>query len=49
MNRMAFLLIGVVVLVGTVMYMAAASGQADEESAPNLRESKFLPTTAIGN
>jgi hypothetical protein len=34
MNRIAFLLIGVVALAGAVTFVAAASGQADEESAP---------------
>ena len=34
MNRIAFLLIGVVAIAGAVAFVAAASGQADEESAP---------------
>jgi Cytochrome P460 len=34
MKRTALLLIGVVALAGAVTFMAAASGQADEESAP---------------
>ena len=34
MNRIVFLLIGVVALAGAVTFVAAASGQADEESAP---------------
>jgi Cytochrome P460 len=50
MNRIAFLLIGVVALAGAVTFMAAASGQADEESAPiygikipgNYREWKLI-------
>jgi hypothetical protein len=50
MNRIAFLLIGVVTLAGAVTFVAAASGQADEESAPiygvkippNYREWKLI-------
>jgi hypothetical protein len=50
LNRIALLLIGVVALAGTVTFMAAASGQADEESAPiygvkipaNYREWKLI-------
>ena len=34
MNRTALLLIGVVALAGAVAFMAAASGQADQESVP---------------
>ena len=34
MNRIAFLLVGVVALAGAVTFVAAASGRADEESAP---------------
>ena len=50
MNGIALLLIGVVTLAGAVRFMAAASGQADEESAPiygvklpaNYREWKLI-------
>ena len=50
MNRIAFLLIGVVTLAGTVTFLAAASGLADEDSAPiygvkipaNYREWKLI-------
>jgi Cytochrome P460 len=34
LNRITLLLIGVVALAGAVTFMAAASGQADGESAP---------------
>src|ERR1700720_4335677 len=34
MNRIAFFLIVVVALAGAVTFLAAASGEADEESAP---------------
>jgi hypothetical protein len=34
MNRIAFLLIGVVALAGAITFMAAASGPAGEDSAP---------------
>jgi hypothetical protein len=34
MNRAALLLLGVVALTGAVTFMAVASGQSDEESAP---------------
>ena len=34
MNRIALLLIGVVALAGAATFMAAASGHADQESAP---------------
>ena len=50
MNRTALLLIGLVALAGGVTFMAAASGQAEEESAPiygvklpaNYRELKLI-------
>ena len=50
MKRIALLLIGVVALAGAVKFMAAASGQADEEAAPiygvkmptNYREWKLI-------
>ena len=50
MKRIALLLIGVVTLAGAVTFMAAASGQADEEAAPiygvkmptNYREWKLI-------
>ena len=50
MNRITLLLIGVVALAGAVTFMAAASGQADGESAPiygvrmpaNYREWKLI-------
>ena len=50
MHRIALLLIGVVALAGAVTFMAAASGQADGESAPiygvrmpaNYREWKLI-------
>ena len=50
MIRIALLLIGVVALVGAVTFMAAASGQADQQSAPiygvklpaNYREWKLI-------
>jgi hypothetical protein len=50
MNRAALLLIGLVALAGGVTFMAAASGQAEEESAPiygvklpaNYREWKLI-------
>jgi hypothetical protein len=50
MKRIALLLIGAVTLAGAVTFMAAASGQADEEAAPiygvkrptNYREWKLI-------
>ena len=55
MNRTVLLLSGVVALAGAVMFMAGASGQVDEESAPiygvkiqpNYREWKLIAVSNL--
>ena len=48
MNRIAFLLIGVVALAGAVTFVAAAS-DTPTKNPRQFTESKFQPTTGSGN